>query len=279
MANILHVVNGDSTAEILQKTALIGHIVVWREVLCEGPICNNIGSDDFWKLRYAFYEDTFNISKLEYFDKSIKEIVQLEDVSNYTDVVLWFEYDLFCQVNLMGLCAYLIKSFRKDVTYHLICTGFVKGKNKLQSLNEFSKEDYQKLFDEKVKITRHNLLYAKECWEIYVKNNLNELKAFNFNSNPKFEYFQLAINQHLKTFPLKNGLNEIENKILEIINNEPLLENEIIKKVLSWQANETIYGFGDLQYASYLKNLQPYYTIYDSKFHLNKLGLLKVNES
>ena len=134
MANTLHIVNGDSTAEILKKTTLLGDIIVWRELLCEGPVCKDFGSDEFWKLRYDYFESELGVSKLEYFDKIIKETVRLEDVSEYSEVVLWFEFDLFCQINLMVLCSYLLQNFSKNTSYKLVCTGWVKGKDKFQSL-------------------------------------------------------------------------------------------------------------------------------------------------
>ena len=117
MSKTLHILNGDSTVEIFDKTTILGDIVVWREMLCEGVIQNEIGSDAFWKSRYDFFESEFNVNKLEYFDKTIKELIKLEELSNYKEVVLWFEYDLFCQINLIAACSYLLKSFRKDIYY------------------------------------------------------------------------------------------------------------------------------------------------------------------
>ena len=276
MENTLHIVNGDNTAEILSKTNLSGDIIVWREMLCEGPICNEIDSDEFWKLRYAYFEENLGVSKLEYFDKTIKEIVKLEDVSGYNEIVLWFEFDLFCQVNLMALCTFLAKSFRKDITYNLVCTGFVKGEKQLKSLADFPIEKFPELYAKKIKITRHSLQFAEECWTVFAENNYEKLTTFNFNKNSKFKYFQLAINQHLKRFPAENGLNEIEQKILEIINAAPLSANEIVRKLLIWQKEATVYGFGDLQYFQTLKKLKKLYKIVDETYYLNEEGISKI---
>jgi hypothetical protein len=278
MANALHIVNGDSTAAILKQTNIIGDIVVWREMLCEGPICKLIGSDDFWKLRYSYFETEIGISKLEYYDKTIKEIVKLEDISKYNEVVLWFEFDLFCQINLMGLCTYLLNSYRKDITYNLICSGNEKGDEKLRSLADFSIEGFQEFYCNKVKITRHDLLFAQQCWHVFVENNFEKLLKFNFNKSSKFKYFQLAINQHLKRLPLKSGLNEIQHKILELIHREVLTKNELIHKLLIWQHKETVYGFSDLQYLINLKKLEKYYTVVNLTYYLNEEGILKINQ-
>jgi len=272
MTNILHILNGDSTAEIFDKTSIVGDIVVWREMLCEGVVKSEIGSDDFWKSRYDFFESEFGIGKLEYFDQTIKELVKLEELSTYREVVLWFEYDLFCQVNLIAACSYLIKSFRKDINYYLVCTGKEKGKDQLQTLSDYGPNEYKILYKNKVKLTKNDLLFAEYCWNLYIENDLIKLKNNDFSKNSKFEYLPMAIDQHILRFPNINGLNQIENKILELINSGLTSKNKIVRQLLIWQQKETVYGFGDMQYFMTLKNLKKFYTDHNNVILLNNKG-------
>ncbi len=87
-----------------------------------------------------------------------------------------------------------------------------------------------------------------------------------------------AIEQHLKRFPAENRLNEIENKILQIINENSFSKKEIMKELLLWQDSATVYGFGDLQYFNYLKNLNANFTIVDGIYYLNELGISKLEK-
>ena len=274
MGNTLHILNGDSTKQIFSHANLEGDIIVFREMLCEGSIHKNVGSDAFWKNRYDFFEKELGITKLEYFDKTIKELTKLEDLSIYNEVILWFEFDLFCQVNLIALCSYLLKSYRKDIRYSLVCTGKEKGSKHLRTLSDYSPKDYKMLYENRIKLSRHDLLFAEECWQKYVENNYEALQQFNFNRSAKFRYLQKAIDQHLRRFPDKNGLNQIQNKILELIEMGYSKKNEILKGLLHWQKNETVYGFGDLQYANYLDTLKDYYNIDQNQYKLNKKGKL-----
>jgi len=272
MTKTLHILNGDCTLVNFKNSNIKGDTLIWREMLCEGNISNDIGSDDFWKNRYAFFETNFNISKLDYYDKTLKEIIKLEDLSHYSEVVLWFEYDLFCQINLLAACTFLLKSFRKNINYHLICTGKEKGKSELQTLTDYDPSKYKLLFDYKLKITRNNLLFAEKCWYLFVENNREKLKLFDFNQSAKFIYLQLAIDQHLKRFSDKNGLNQIEYKILNLINSGLTDRNKIIKQLLIWQKKETVYGFGDMQYGMIIKNLKTYYFDENNVILLNHKG-------
>lgn len=272
MHKVLHILNGDSTAQILQKTSIPGDVIVWREKLCEGPLQKEVGSDQFWMSRYAFFENELTVSRLEYFDKTIKEIVKIENIANYKEVVLWFEFDLFCQINLLALCTYLLKYYRKDVKFSLICTGREDGKKSLQTLSDYHPKEYQYLLDNRITLSRNNLLFAEESWNLYVEDDREKLKEFDFNKSSKFNYLQLAVNQHLQRFPKHNGLNQIENKILEMINFEVLSKKDLIKKLLIWQQKETIYGFGDLQYSLKLDKLKNYYFMNNDCYVLNEKG-------
>lgn len=274
MNNILHVVNGDSTAEILKQSNLTGEIIVWREMLCEGPLEKEVGSDNFWRNRYDYFKNNFGVEQLEYYDKTIKEILKLEDLEGVNEVVLWFEFDLFCQINLIASLSYLLKSFRKDVKYSLVCVGYEKGKEKLQTLSNYTPDEYPKLLEKNYNISKKNLEFAHECWKVYVENDKDKLQEYNFK-NSKFWYLPKAIEEHLKRFPQKNGLNEIENKILQIINKNSFSRKQIVKELLIWQDDETVYGFGDLQYFNYLKKLSEYYHIKDEIYTLNELGKSK----
>ena len=277
MSKIVHILNGDSTRYGIEKGGIRGDLIVWREMLSDGTLEVDVGSDSFWTARYHFFKEEYGIDRLEYYDKTIKELIKIEDLSDCNEVILWFEFDLFCQVNLMAACAYLLKHYRKSITYYLICTGYEKRKDGLQSLSDYAPEQYPQLVDKKIKLSRLDLMFAKECWEKYVTNDSDELKGFNFAKNRKFKYLQLAINQHLKRFTGTNALNEIDSKILETIQSKSLTKKEIIRTLLIWQKQHTVYGFGDLQLLTYLEKLQKYYAIKDDMYVLNREGKQLLN--
>ena len=272
MTKILHILNGDSTYAIFKESSISGDVVIWREMLCEGTVVKDVGSDQFWKERYSYFKNEFGVDKLDYFDKTLKEIIKLQDVSDYREVVLWFEYDLFCQINLMALATYLLKSYRKDIKYFLVCTGKEKGKTQLLSLADYSPKEYEDLYQNKIKLSRNDLLFAQIVWEIYSENDVDSLMSFDFNQSKKFIYLQAAIDQHLMRFKDENGLNQIDHKILSIIDTGIQNEKQLINKLLIWQKKETVYGFGDMQYINYIKKLKSFIIIENDKMKLNQKG-------
>ena len=62
-------------------------------MLCEGPTENDITSSKFLQNRKEFFSEFYNVE----FDaeKFQFEIKKFENLSDYTEIVLWFEYNKF----------------------------------------------------------------------------------------------------------------------------------------------------------------------------------------
>ena len=269
MPNRMHIVNGDSTREILEHSGIEGDIVVWRELLCDGPISEPVFSDEFWQARYNYFENELEVPRLEYFDKTIKELLKAEFLDGVEEVTLWFEYDLFCQVNLMALCSFLLEHFRKDVIYAMVCVGREKDREGWQTLADYKPSEYQNLFENRINMSRASFEYAHECWKVYAQKDPQAIQNFNFRKNKRFKYFDVAMKQELERFPDESGLNQIDRKILEFIREGNHTFIDVVKLLLIWQRNETVYGFGDLQYAMRIKKLEKYYTDNEGVLQLN----------
>ncbi len=244
MKKTLHILNKKNTLSHINGLETNDDVVVWREILCEGDVCEDVGSDLFWKKRYAFFEKEYQIDKLTYYDKTIKEILKTEDVENYKSIVLWFECDLFSQINMLALCVLLLKQYRKDISYYIV-TIEKNGKTR-DFLNE----------NTRVKLSRYDLLYAQQCWNEFVKKEAESMRKFDFGAKAKFKCLQQAINQYLKNTTNKNGLNQIESKIVALTAHNISAEEDLVKELLLWQQQETIYGFIDMQYTRYIKRIK-----------------------
>ncbi|HUF93288.1 MAG TPA: hypothetical protein VMR23_12980 [Candidatus Limnocylindria bacterium] len=42
---MLHVLNGDATASVFGRAGIPGHMLVWRDILCEGPVVSVAGAE------------------------------------------------------------------------------------------------------------------------------------------------------------------------------------------------------------------------------------------
>lgn len=98
MSHQCHILNGDTLKEQF-PTSISDDLIVMRECLVDGDISGNT-LDELFKSRAIFIsENVPNCSKQDYFDKTVSEISKLLAISPGTEINLWFEEDLFCQVN------------------------------------------------------------------------------------------------------------------------------------------------------------------------------------
>ena len=265
MEKILHILNGDSAIDSFKKSGVNGEYKVWREVLSEGPINYPFNSDEFWTERENYMSKTFQIREGEY-DGSIKTPFQktFEEIHQYQEICLWFEYDLFCQINMIALIGYLGQVAATNLQLSLVCSGEVEGSDKLYGLGELSPEQFSIFFDSRLKIGTRETEYAQEVFESYCSDDAEGLYNYILMPFNEFKYLSPALEAHFKRFPFSDiGLNEIEQKIIEIINVGAKNDRQVVGQLLQWQE---YYGFGDLQYFNILKSLEPLFADFDNLY-------------
>ena len=261
MSSQLHITNGDSFTLRLQGLNLKGDIITWREMLCEGKTETNVGSESFWKTRFDFLHKTYNVSKSWFVEKTLKEYRSLCNHKQQDQIVLWFEYDLFCQINLLAVVSWL-KTHRRHAEISLVCSGNEDETDKLYGLSELSDEHLLKLYENKVILTQDDIEYADYVWQLYCSDNPIRLEQLTDFDQYQFDYLSEALLAHLKRFPtIKNGLNEIENRLLELsVLEKPKSRKELLGAILK---NQGRYGFGDTQFDRIITSLKPLFTSFN----------------
>ncbi|PKB00511.1 uncharacterized protein DUF1835 [Flavobacteriaceae bacterium MAR_2009_75] len=261
MSSLLHITNGDSFTEKLKSLKLKGDIITWREMLCEGKTLTNVGSESFWKARFEFLNKNYKVSKSWFIEKTLKEYRSLCNHKQQDEIVLWFEYDLFCQVNMIAVLSWL-KANRKYAQISLVCSGKEDGSDKLFGLGELSDEKLLELYKNKIELTQDDIEYADYVWQLYCSDNPIRLENLSDFSEFQFEYLPDAIQAHLQRFPsIKNGLNAMENNILKIgRDKKPTSKKAFIAEILQDQG---FLGFGDSQYDRALTRMKPLFTAFN----------------
>ncbi len=261
MSSLLHITNGDSFTQRLDSLKLKGDVITWREMLCEGQTLTNVGSESFWKARFEFLNKNYKVSKSSFIEKTLKEYRSLCNHKQQDQIVLWFEYDLFCQVNMLAVISWL-KSHRKYAEISLVCSGKEDDTDNLYALNDLNDEQLLKLFENKVVLSQDDIEYADYVWQLYCSDNPMRLENLTDFENYKFDYLSDAINAHLHRFPsIKNGLNAMENNILQLSADQRLnSKKELLGTILR---NQSILGFGDSQYDRAISRLKPLFSSFN----------------
>lgn len=270
MSSLLHITNGDSFTERLGSLKLKGDVITWREMLCEGKTLTNVGSESFWKTRFEFLNKNYKVSKSWFIEKTLKEYRSLCNHKQQDQIVLWFEYDLFCQVNMLAVISWL-KANRKYAEISLVCSGKEDDSDKLYALNELSDEQLLRLYENKVVLTQDDIEYADYVWQLYCSDNPIRLENLTDFKNYQFDYLAEAVNVHLHRFPsIRNGLNDMENNILQLsLDKKPKSKRALLGTILD---NQGYLGFGDSQYERAISRLKPLFSSFNP-VKLTKKGM------
>jgi hypothetical protein len=254
--NTLHILNGDSTRESFEQTGLNGDIAVWREVLSEGPLDENISSAHFWRNREKWIGETFHETSENYQHKMLSQLTKLSE--RYDEINLWFEFDLHCQANLLGVMAYLEqKADLSAPAIYLICPGDFPGKTDFRGMGELNAEELEYLYDNiREQLSDADFAIALQAWKVYVSQDSDKLNAFLATNNfwSSMHFLKTALQAQVKRLQInEHGLNYIEQKLLDIYNSgirtKPAMYLEFWK-------TEKIYGMGDMEFGIYIDELQ-----------------------
>ncbi len=269
--SFLHITNGDNTTKYLQKLKFKGSFITWREMLCEGKTSSDVGSETFWKTRFEFFKATYNVSKKKFIDYTLKEYRNLCRQKQQKEIVLWFEYDLFCQINMLAVISWL-KRYRKGYQISLVTSGKIDGSDKLFSLPDLNSEQMQEHFKNRVELSQDDIEYADYIWQLYCSDSPLRLQTVHqYNSKSPFTYLADALKTHLVRFPsTDNGLNLIENSILKAVKENVFTKKEqLVSNLLKSQEN---YGFGDIQYFHKVEQMKKLFTTSFNPVKLSKIG-------
>lgn len=270
----LHILNGDSLAEGVRNLSLDGDVHIWREILCVGPVSAEIGGQRFYDNRSQFLNAFLNISKESYHDAFISPLDKINALKSYSEITLWFEYDLFCHLNLLGALAWISQHGFENKVYH-VCSGRVKGHKELVGLSELSSEELADHYLNRKLLTGADLEFAHQIWHLYNEENHNAIIE-KIRQENSFDYLSNCLKSHIERFPSSDtGLNLLETHILKLIDlHEIKSEHQLCGYALSRQG---YYGYGDVQILRIIGNLKAFYTIKNDLFALNDAGRKVLN--
>ncbi len=269
----LHITNGDSLTQKLNELKLVdGELLTWREMLCEGPTEIKVESKASIEKRTAFLKKYYRINPDSYQEKFVSQLKKLDNLQNYDEVILWFEYDLFCHINMIAAISLLIRKKIEDKPVYLVCSGRIEHEKKLMGLCELSDIQLKDHYDKRVQLTLDDLELATHVWTLYCESNPKKI-AGQIKTNSSFEYLSICLRAHLQRFPnMLTGLNVLEHNILEMVDTYQIKN---IKQLMGYALEyQGYYGYGDMQMKRVLARLFQFLDQTKDRLILSERGQL-----
>ena len=159
--SLFHVTNGESAGNTLRQTALGGAVLPWQDVLHEGPV-PALPRNELLRTRARFLADCglgtrqALLSSLEQRDRQL-----LEALRDDLQVVLWFEHDLYDQLQLLDVLAL---AYAEEPEPELIVVGSFPGRPSFAGLGELTASELETLWPSRSRATAAALGAATSAW-------------------------------------------------------------------------------------------------------------------
>ena len=237
-----HILNGDSLKAQF-PVQIAGKIIVARECLVDGDVRGE-NLSEFYKVRSRYLASNYDgIEEADYYQKSMSEFLKIQDIPKDSEVFLWFEWDLFCQVNFWFVMHLLLAHSK---FYKTLSVYFVQPKpESIYSFGRMTGNELKSAFERKSIITEASARQFSQLWLAYQKKDHRQMLRIGHGLKKSYPYILAAIHAHLDRIPTDSNLGRDARALIEIIHDLGTEEFEPIFK--EFCLRESIYGYGDVQ--------------------------------
>ena len=248
----LHVVNGDVVAEGLRRWSIPGTIVAWRDVLHEGPVPEGLPLEELSALRGDFLASRGWGSREEIHGSFAARDEDLRRWGRYDGVLLWFEHDLYDQLQILQILAFFAAESPRPETLEMICIDRHPEVVPFHGLGQLSSAQLLALEAEKRPVTDGQLEVAERAWQAFRSGDPSTLQAL--SGTQALPFLSAALKRHLEQFPsTEDGLGRTERQALEVLaEHGPATATELFRRQ---QALEPHPFLGDSTFWGYLEEL------------------------
>ncbi len=239
---IYHVLPGDSIVEEFSRTGIEGETVICRECLIVGDVDADI-LPDLWDQRARFILSEYGEDEIVYHETVADELSRLVDLGETDEVNLWFEYELFCSVN-MWFCLWLLRETGAAV--FRVEPAVLKDEERWEGFGYLGFAELQKCYEQRSKFTTREIELGAELWNAFRKNDHEKLIELSKADQDCFPYLAEVCEAAI----------ERDTRPAEIIAEIQFEGKTDLDEVFpEFKRRAGVYGFGDLQVSRLLDQL------------------------
>ncbi len=216
---MLHVTNGDSAADLILRSGIGGSVLPWRDVLHIGPVPGKLSIRELSEKRAAFLASLGWGIREELAQSLRLRNSTLRTHAEEDEVVLWFEHDLYDQLQLIQILAWLIENkYCSPQRQFLICIDRYPGVRSFRGLGDLNPAQIRHLFDTRKPINLPQFHAAADAWACFTSSKPGRHQAVADNLNIELPFLQAAYRRFLQEWPsVHNGLSRTEGHALRLI--------------------------------------------------------------
>jgi len=245
MTHQYHILNGDALKSQFPPS-IKGEVIVTRECLVDGLVGGK-SLEELFETRAEFIKKNYGATVVEYREKVVSEFDKIQIIKSGAEINLWFEDDLFCQVNFWFVLSLLQKSTKWNEIYLVRPT--VHTRYGFGGLNH---EELLSIYKNRTRLTDINTLAA--LWELYQKGEVEQLQQKAEELVQPYPFILSAVKAHIDRIPTVDNRGRPTEALIQIMKE---LDTEDFGAIFQeFCKRESIYGFGDSQVKRLLDAIQ-----------------------
>lgn len=210
----LHVANGTSTTRLIAAAGLPGALSLWADPLHEGPVPGGRSDEELIDVRARHlggHDAVDPVNDLRQWRAAI------ERHASWDELILWFEHDLFDQLNLIQLLSWIREHAPARKLVSLICVGSFPGHPRFKGLGELTPTELGSLLDTRQPVTGAQYALAQRAWLAFRDSTPEALDSFRRGDTTDLPYLARALTRFLQEYPwTTGGLSRSERRLLEL---------------------------------------------------------------
>ncbi|MEO7822386.1 MAG: DUF1835 domain-containing protein [Gemmatimonadaceae bacterium] len=210
MKKRLNITNGESAVAKLREAGIRGEIIPWQDVLHEGPVNASLSLSDLSELRALFisergWDDFAHVSgDFAHRDRTLTKL------DRFDEIVLWFEDDLYDQLQLLQLLDFFSRAGEAKAR---LSTIVIKG-----YLASLAPAALAALEPKRVALTDAQLDLGKRAWAAFGSTDPSAIVRIIEADTSALPFLAAALTRHLEEFPSsEHGLSRSEREALAAI--------------------------------------------------------------
>jgi len=241
---MLHITNGDSVVASFTEGRIPGAYLPWRDVLHDGPVPRRDSLEATSDVRAAYHAGSAEGPEYQTWRAGFAERDgTLASFADYDELVLWFEHDLYDQLQLLQILDWLGGQDLSARRVSLIQIGEHPDVPNFQGLGQLTGAQLAALLPTRSPVTPRQLAIGREAWRAFGADDPTALAAFIHLREPEMPFLSAALIRLLEEYPSsRDGLTRTERQLLKAI------ASGTTKRDAVWRASqefETSY-WGDL---------------------------------
>ena len=243
MNNTLHITSGDGVGGNLEKAGLSGEILVWHDILYDGPRNPGWPMEETLDARALFLEQATGggLSKVLVRETLAAQYQRLAKIPATTPIVLWFDACLFDQSMLAHILTCLDHRGLRQA--ELLCVDAFPGIEPYDGIGQLTSLQLASLYGRRRPITEEQFRYAQVADRAFAIQDMSLLTDLARATSAPLPWVPAAAARWLQEQPdAETGLGRLDQLILNALRTGSQTPAEIYKTVSASERHPQFWG-------------------------------------